>query len=910
MFWPILVLIPFTALAMGAVHPWAYGLAGSLIFAAVGLWMLQVAAGRRPLAAAGPGAGYLGGLVAGLVMMVGLQLLPLPPQLLRLVSPHSYALYQDGLPGWPRDAAYRWAAAAGPAAGADLLPTLDEVRHGAQIPSQSPPPAAPADPVHGVRASAWMPISIAPAMTRAALLKLLMYCAAALLLIAYPFSAAQEKRLYKDVVRTVLATGLVISIAGLAEQLFSNGKPLWVFSPYDWSHGSVWGARSFGSFANPDHFADYLAMVWSFALAGMLFPGLLGRVRDRVAVPLLCGTVGLAVLAALLATASRGGWLAAAAASATILLLARRLPIDLQPRAVRRGNSGARLITAGVALFAFICLAALFTSQSSSAEADARLHSAFYQESAWARTQPARYSLRLIGQFPLFGVGLGAWPEIYPKYAPLPWDGVFMNAVHDEYVQFLAETGLLGMALLGGILLWALSRLARGFPALSRENLPAAIACAGALAAIASQALLDFPFRIPANALLATVCFAVLVRMGLGRRAGEDVRVSPRLSQRIAAAAALILCLVAIIGMWRLPRRPFPYDLHHPRNLDETVEQMLRYPIDAGLHLELAQLLDAPGQGQMRMAEIRAALKLNPHNPSAHDLFAAELMKAGNQAAALAQIELSMFYAPSLSAHPYTSGRFIDWLGRDAQDAVIAGLKRAAAAGYPAAPEALALFYEHFARFFEEAEFLRQFAAAVHDPKFKSGMLARAGAAFAGAGDGRRAADALQAALATDPRNTAAYRDLALDVYASAGQLKQARQLIHIGLAAGASAVPLYQALADVELSGHNLAGAEDALKMAATIEPYNFDLVRRLGEVYAADQKLDQATLWLRKATRIDPESAPAFLELAQVEERNFQFFAAGHAYAQAVALDAGNPDYRASYTEFKKRVARAASH
>ena len=77
---------------------------------------------------------------------------------------------------------------------------------------------------------------------------------------------------------------------------------------------------------------------------------------------------------------------------------------------------------------------------------------------------------------------------------------------------------------------------------------------------------------------------------------------------------------------------------------------------------------------------------------------------------------------------------------------------------------------------------------------------------------------------------------------------------IREGIAAGAPATTLYEALAEVETTNHNLAAAEDALQRAALIEPYNFELVRRLGNLYASDNKFDRANAWLRKAVRLNP--------------------------------------------------------
>ena len=913
MFWPIILLIPFSALALGGVHPWAFGFAELISFAQVAIWMVKAMAGRVALAAERNGFAALAGLALGLASLVALQLLPLPPRVLRAISPETYALDGDGLPGWPSEPAYGWDATLPQQSGSQrhMLPTPDEVKAGTEVPFAHPVRAASrgaAAPY--LRAGAWIPLSVAPAMTRVGLLKLLMYCALGLWLLLFPLTQQQKVRLYTGVARAVLATGLAISLVGLAEQLFPNGKPLWVFSPYDWAGGSPWGARCFGPFANPDHFADYLAMVWPFALSGMLFPNLLGKVRDRIAVPILCGTVGLVVLAALLATGSRGGWVAAAVASGVVLALAARLPVHSQPAIFQRGTRARRLVALGGALIVAIFLASLFASTASRSEADTRLNLALHQDSMWERSQVARNSLPMIGQFPLFGVGLGAWPDIYPKYAPPPWDGVFWNAAHNEYVQFFAEVGLLGVVLGAGFIALAGLRIGTGIMTLGPELFPLGVACAAALAAIAIHSLFDFPLRIPANALLATICLAMLVQM--------CAKVTPRIEpsspagwrQRSAAAGILGLCVLAITAILEQQRRPFPYDLRRPRTVDEAITEILRYPTSAGLHLDLAQLLNMPSQAGLREAELDAALKLEPTNPGARDLYAAALVLSGRRTQALNEIERSLFYAPAFADHYYLNGRIIQWLMPDEQGAIIAGLKRAVNAGYWPATDTLADFYDNFGRYREDGEFLVNAASTVKDPTLRSALLYRAGTAFVNAKDLSRAEQVLKQAIAADPHDAYAYRALALGVYANSGRLPDAQRVIRQGIVAGAPGVPMYEALADAEISQHNLAAAEAALEKADALAPSNFDLARMLGQVYMNDNQLNRATVWLRKATRLNPQSAAAFFDLAQAEEANYQFFAADRAYTQAQALDVNNAGYRARYAEFKRKVAEASSH
>src|SRR6266516_2980729 len=53
-------------------------------------------------------------------------------------------------------------------------------------------------------------------------------------------------------------------------------------------------------------------------------------------------------------------------------------------------------------------------------------------------------SLGMLREFALFGVGLGSWPELFPRYQTPPWSSLFYREAHNDYIELLAETGLVG----------------------------------------------------------------------------------------------------------------------------------------------------------------------------------------------------------------------------------------------------------------------------------------------------------------------------------------------------------------------------------------------------------------------------------------------------------------------------------
>src|SRR2546428_791372 len=129
----ILFLIFFTPLAFGSVHPWAFSFMEGMIFLLVAVWMSKLLLGsrgqelaieepgdtgiqrhgHRPQLSPSPRHGVA--LTPGLWLLLPLllffsfilfQLLPLPPALLRLLSPATYELYAKSFPGWPEQMPY------------------------------------------------------------------------------------------------------------------------------------------------------------------------------------------------------------------------------------------------------------------------------------------------------------------------------------------------------------------------------------------------------------------------------------------------------------------------------------------------------------------------------------------------------------------------------------------------------------------------------------------------------------------------------------------------------------------------------------------------------------------------------------------------------------------------------------
>jgi O-antigen ligase len=284
------------------------------------------------------------------------------------------------------------------------------------------------------------------------------------------------------------------------------------------------GNLVYGPYVNHNHFAGLMEMLIPVAVLYIA-----GRQRrfSFGALALLVSVATIAV-ASLLLSGSRGGLLALAAE----IVIAASALFAWGTRATERRRlamAAAAAILAGAMLITWV-------------DPDwiaKRLGSVAYAEDPWAEWAGFRKnltldSLRMWRAHPLLGVGLGNFEIAYPHYQSFPSD-LWMDHAHDDYVEALAETGLVGALLI----LWALALFLRlAFTDWGHRlrsdggwiRLGAALGCCGLLV----HSFLDFNLHIPANA----AWFAVLAGLACsatGRTSnhrvtahGRDARATPR----------------------------------------------------------------------------------------------------------------------------------------------------------------------------------------------------------------------------------------------------------------------------------------------------------------------------------------------------------------------------------------------
>jgi putative inorganic carbon (HCO3(-)) transporter len=269
-----------------------------------------------------------------------------------------------------------------------------------------------------------------------------------------------------------------------------------------WQYFGATGEQiRWGTYANHNHYAGFLEMALPFAA---MYPlAVLRRARPRPyssVTPALAASgvwaLGVLMFAAIILSLSRMGFIAALSSlfvMGTLVLGTTQLgwmTVSRKRRWVAVGIVAA-LVLAG---FIFLPPEKLIQRFAEFVSTDGLTSEG--RTDLWAETIP------LIKAYPVFGCGLGGYETAFSRFKV---SGVLLtdDFVHNDYLQLLAELGLVGFAI-GAALARSVVRMAfRGSVKSSDpEARYFAVACVGALVTIALHSLADFNLYIPANAML------------------------------------------------------------------------------------------------------------------------------------------------------------------------------------------------------------------------------------------------------------------------------------------------------------------------------------------------------------------------------------------------------------------------
>jgi len=134
----------------------------------------------------------------------------------------------------------------------------------------------------------------------------------------------------------------------------------------------------------------------------------------------------------------------------------------------------------------------------------------YFGESYKVRARWAQKALDLFKDYWITGVGVGDFQYAYPKYQAVEKEGWFIRHVHNDWVQFLAEAGIVGFCLM---LIGVSYHIFKTMKLWKKRRDPFAVSLGAvplaAMAAIALHSYSDFNLHLPSIFLMLTAVMAV-----------------------------------------------------------------------------------------------------------------------------------------------------------------------------------------------------------------------------------------------------------------------------------------------------------------------------------------------------------------------------------------------------------------
>jgi O-antigen ligase/tetratricopeptide (TPR) repeat protein len=339
----------------------------------------------------------------------------------------------------------------------------------------------------------------------------------------------------------------VVAAIGIVEALYGIYQVVARHPQIFWLRKTVYVDSATGTFVNRGHLAGYfeLAIPITIALALSFIPARRRRRRSaqsrREAAPPRSGqgsasAIGLLLLGAtatmLMAmgmTQSRGGVLSSLGGLAVgaLALGAWRRQLTL-----RRVAIGA------------VALAALALLWLQSPQMMARFGGEM-QLTPYSRPSLWRETLVMARDFPLFGVGLGNFEWLFPRYQP-EGTRTYFDRAHNDYFQLLVESGVLGTVCFAWLFARFVGLLRRRVRDAQDVQVLIALGLITAMTALLFHSFTDFNLHIPSNGLLFTVAFGITVRL-LDRGSELGLQGVVPLRRRAVAIAAIVAAGVAMV---------------------------------------------------------------------------------------------------------------------------------------------------------------------------------------------------------------------------------------------------------------------------------------------------------------------------------------------------------------------------
>jgi O-antigen ligase len=369
----------------------------------------------------------------------------------------------------------------------------------------------------------------------------------------------------------------VLCTLGLAESalgFWQVGRGAEMVNIWIWERPAYPG-RASGTYIYPNQFAFLLELILGMVAARIVLVRREGASTERSMIAkVFLIYVALMLIAGILASRSRAGWIVMVVSFVALLVLGDWRS-DWRTMATSRGLvvTAVLLVLSALLILNFkpVRERLLFTLKS-----DARGAVTLNDWSLGGRVLIWQGTAKMVRDNPVFGTGVGSFQWSFQRYK----DPALLSRpehTHNDYLNLAADYGLFGVILA----IWALAGFWRQAWKVSRPGHPPeaqafAVGAMVSIAALLIHALFDFPLHLPANTLLVSVLLGMVA--GMEDQPGQYRRRPMGGPLRGTVAAGLLL--LAGAGLYHaIPTaKAFRYtDLGNQLRKDLEYESALNY---------------------------------------------------------------------------------------------------------------------------------------------------------------------------------------------------------------------------------------------------------------------------------------------------------------------------------------------
>lgn len=584
----VLIILLFTApLLFGTVEPWSLAIMEIMCILLFSVWVMwQVRNGQMRVAFVRPPLLIPLGIILGIAVV---QIIPLPPAFVKILSPQTYRVYSDA----------------------------------ALSPGNLP----------------WLTLSLYPHATVLEIIRLISYLCVYFLTL----QLLRDPKSMDRATAALLITGVFVSFMGMFQLVSWNRKVLWLREFHD--------GLPFGPYFNRNHFAGLMEMLIpvSIGLAIYLLPSVKNDRGVKAAVSdfltdvnanklILTMASVIIMITAFFLSLSRGGIVAL---SLSMLFFG----IMLLLRSSTKGRGWAI-----VCIFLVILFSVGWFGWKPMIGIIEKFESLKNREGSMvSRVNNWKDSVGMVRDFPLFGTGLGTYEHVYPRYRTVPGELKWEHA-HNDYVEGAVELGIAG--LMAGIYALGAFYLMMFRVLRQRKSLGSRLLGIGGMTGITAMAihsLMDFNLHIGANGLFFSflIGFSIaashmkMTENGHGTILRvKEVVVPSRNIRRLLVVSVMVICLLVSAVPFLNACADILFLIGNEQTnegSDMLIEKDRIFkkaaalsPFDARYHFALGNIALTLGRRPEAIRNYARAVALNPMNGEYMQLLGIALEGTGN----------------------------------------------------------------------------------------------------------------------------------------------------------------------------------------------------------------------------------------------------------------------------------------